>query len=297
MTIRNGTLVRLMHRKGIFSAVDPDQKFKTAERMKMVGVDFFLFRWLARQRKNGIAYGLRKPQFDLNSFSGNKKPAQTGLSGNTKQMNMSTSKVKKSMVALILARKPVPQLITDTKHYLASMTGNTLFPNPTPALASISAALSLVEASYALAQTRVKGSALKLHTDVKALSIELRALAVYVETIANKDPDHAEEIIVNAGMVVKKPSVMQPKTFSLKLGKHKGEVLLDNKASLRGVYIYDMSTDPNLAEASWMRIYIGTKVKFTKSALTSGTKCFFRAASIVKNVQSNYSPVLSVIVQ
>jgi hypothetical protein len=222
----------------------------------------------------------------------------TGVSGNTKQMNMSTKpKVMKKTVALRLNKKPVPQLITDTKHYLASMTGNTFFPSPIPALSVISADLNLVESSYALSLTRVKGSASKLHTDVKALSINLRALAVYVETLANKDPDHADEIITSAGMTVKKPAATQPKIFSVKLGKLKGEVVLDNKASLRGVYIYDLSTDPNLAEGSWMRIYIGSKVKFSKDGLSSGTRYFFRTASIVKNIQGNYSPVLSVVVQ
>jgi hypothetical protein len=211
---------------------------------------------------------------------------------------MSTKpKVKRQTVALSLYKKPVPQLITDTKHYLASMTGNAFFPSPTPALTVISADLNLVESSYALSLTKVKGSTSKLHTDVKALSINLKGLAVYVETIANKDPDHADEIIENAGMLVKKPSITQPKTFSVKLGKLKGEVVLDTKASLRGIYIYDLSTDPNLAEASWMRIYIGSKVKFTKDGLNSGTKYFFRTASIVKNVQDNYSPVQSLIVQ
>jgi hypothetical protein len=287
-----------MYRERIFFVVDRDQKFKTTERMRKVGADSSSFHVWPGSEKIGIRIRTAKHVVLFKISFRATKTGMTGVSGNTKQMNMSnTSKVHLKTVAMRLTRKPIPQLITDTKHYLASMTGNAFFPSPIPALPVISAVLNLVESSYALSLTRVKGSASKLQTDVKALSIDLRALAVYVETIANKDPDHAEEIIATGGMLIKKPSRTKPKNFSVKLGKLNGEVLLNNKASLRGIYIYDLSTDPNLAEASWKRIYIGSKVKFSKDGLNSGTKYFFRAASIVKNVQSNYSPVLSLVVQ
>ena len=211
---------------------------------------------------------------------------------------MSTkSKVKKQLVALGLSRKPTPQLITDVEHYLASMTGNAHFPNPSPALSVIAADLAVVKNDLVQAQTRVKGSVAKLHADVHLLITQLRTLAQYVEGTANLTPEHATDIILSAGMVVKKSTPRPPRGFSVTLGKNHGSALLSTKGISRGAYLYDMTTDPNLAPASWIRIYEGVKVKYLKDGLTHGTRYFFRSATIDKNGMSNYSAVLSVVVQ
>lgn len=206
-------------------------------------------------------------------------------------------RVPKKIVALGLTGKPTPQLITDTEHYLHSMTGNSHFPNPNPVLSVISGNLDIVKASYAISVTRVKGAADKLHADAKLLHINLKALAAYVESIANQDPDHAADIIATAGMAIQKPAVRKPKVFSVKQSKIHGEVMIDSKAVTNGFYYYDMSTDPNLAESSWVRIYGGSKVKFVKGGLTIGTRYFFRTSVVIKSVQGNPSSVVSLIVQ
>jgi hypothetical protein len=211
---------------------------------------------------------------------------------------MSTkTKVNKKMVALGLSRKTVPQLITDVEHYLASMTANAHFPNPSPALSVIAANLSVVKNDLAVSMTRVRGSVAKLHADVRVLITKLRTLAQYVEGEANLDPDHATDIILSAGMVVKKNTPRPPRVFSVTLGKNHGSVLLNTKGIARGAYLYDMTTDASLAPASWIRIYEGVKVKYVKDSLSPGTRYFFRSATIDKNGLSNYSPVLSVVVQ
>jgi hypothetical protein len=211
---------------------------------------------------------------------------------------MSTkTKVSKKMVALGLSRKPVPQLITDVEHYLASMTSNAHFPNPSPALSVIAADLAIVKNDLVISKTRLKGSAAKLRADVHVMITKLRTLAQYVEGEANLNPDHATDIILSAGMVVKKTTARPPRIFSVILGKNHGSVLLNTKGIVRGAYLYDMTTDSNLAPGSWIRIYEGVKVKFVKDSLTPGTRYFFRSATIDKNGLSNYSPVLSVVVQ
>lgn len=204
-------------------------------------------------------------------------------------------KVPRRKVKLDLKTKSMPRFITDTEFILDAVDGNSLFPKPMPDIASLRAALGLVKASFAIAQTRVRGASDKLHADAVPLKLMLSLLAAYVECVANSDPDHALDIIASAGMQVKQPSVLQPKTFSVKYTGIHGQVLINSKASRGGFYYYEMSTDPKWAEASWRRIYAGNSVKFIMSGLTPGTRYYLRGASTVKNVQSNWSPVLTII--
>jgi len=93
------------------------------------------------------------------------------------------------MVALGTSKIPVTQLIANTRHYVTSMTGNTHFPTPSPDLASVTTQVNLLETDYNISLTRVKGSVSKMRAEQKKLIIQLKALAAYVESVANADPD------------------------------------------------------------------------------------------------------------
>jgi hypothetical protein len=206
-------------------------------------------------------------------------------------------KVKKAQVALMLSKVSVPQFIAEARHFVQSMSGNVFFPNPNPVLTDISANATALEAAYAVSQTRVKGSAEKRDVEVRALHLKLKSLAIYVEGIANTNPDLADAVIASAGMQEKRPNSKGAHVFSVKLGAKPGEVLLRTKGLKRGSYIYEMSTDPNLAPANWIVIYQGLTMKFLKTGLTSGTRYFFRYSTIDKNGQSAWSSALSVVIQ
>jgi hypothetical protein len=130
-----------------------------------------------------------------------------------------------------------------------------------------------------------------------ALHLKLKALAAYVESIANADPEHAESIIASAGMPEKKLRTAVSHAFDVKLTNKPGEAMLTTKGVKRGAYIYEMSSDPSLAPASWSVIYQGVTMKFLKTGLVSGTRYFFRCSTIDKNGQSAWSSVLSVVIQ
>ncbi|HEV7230789.1 MAG TPA: fibronectin type III domain-containing protein, partial [Bacteroidia bacterium] len=127
------------------------------------------------------------------------------------------------------------------------------------------------------------------------LALSLKTLSGYVEGIANLDPVNAENIIISAGMAVKKPSVHGPKLFTVKPGKAAGSVNLDSKAEKGAVYVYEMTTDPN-TPTSWANIYIGKTTKFLKTGLSSGQRYYFRVAVIIKGVQEPWSPVVNVVI-
>jgi hypothetical protein len=208
---------------------------------------------------------------------------------------MSKPKVKKKSVALLTSKKTVLQVIADTEHYVQSMTGNTHFTTPSPTLASITTLVNALDAAYKTAESRAKGTVGLMHVALKTLTIALKALAIYVESIANADPDNASSIITSAGMVEKKFTPRAAKTFSVVQTKVSGSVTLNTKAVSRGTYIYQMSTDPT-NPASWVTIFTGNTVKFTKTGLTAGVHTYFRGAVILKGVQGEYSPVLGLIV-
>jgi len=202
-----------------------------------------------------------------------------------------TAKPKKKLVALGLGHIPVPQLIQNTQHYVTSMTGNVNFPTPSPALSVITTAVNLLETDYEKSLTRVKGSVAIMRTDERALKILVKALAAYVEGVANADAAQTSEIIASAGMNEKKPSVKKPKTFTAIPGTIKGTVILDIKAVPRSAYMYEMTTDSSGA-TGWTTIYMGTKAKFTISSLASNTHYYFRYMVSTKGVQGNWSLVI-----
>ena len=135
-----------------------------------------------------------------------------------------------------------------------------------------------------------------MHVQLDALKLLLKSLVSYVEGIANADPVNAVEIAQSSGIPEKKAAVHTPKTFSAKLGKVKGSVMLNTKAVKGGVYIYQMTTDPNNA-ASWVTLVSDKVVKFTKSGLTSGVRYYFRVAVVSRSVQGDWSHELDLVVQ
>ncbi|HXC05495.1 MAG TPA: hypothetical protein VNZ86_12125, partial [Bacteroidia bacterium] len=185
----------------------------------------------------------------------------------------------------------------NTKLYLQKMTGNTNFPTPTPSLASISTQLAVVEADYTVSQTRVKGSVSKMHAELKTLEIALKALAAYVESVANTTPDQAENIIQSAGMTVKKAANRKPKVFTVIQTKVTGQVQVNSKAVSRSsTYIYQMTTDPNTA-TTWQTVITSNNVKGLVNGLSAGIRYYFRVAVSTKGVQAAWSAPINIVVQ
>jgi hypothetical protein len=209
---------------------------------------------------------------------------------------MSTKpKEPKRVVTLGLKGLTVPQLIQNSRHYVLSMTGNPYFPTPTPALASITAQTDQLEKDYAISLTRVKGSVGVMRAEEKKLITLNKTLASYVEMIANGNPPPGTDVIPKAGMVEKKTAVKKPKGFSVIHGPVMGEVILNSKSVKNVSTAYQMSTDPNNA-ALWQTIYMGIRVKFAKTGLTTGTRYYFRMAVTSKGVQGNWSAPIDLLV-
>ena len=196
----------------------------------------------------------------------------------------------KTVVTLGLARLPIAKKITMTRFIVTSMTGNTNFTTPSPALASITANVNALETAHIAAQGGGIDNTAFMHVKEATLDLSLKLLGAYVEGIANTSPSNAEAIVLSAGMNLKAKGKKPPRDFDVKVTGNPGEIKLVRQGIRRGSYEFQMTTDP-ITEASWQKIYTGTVSRYVKSGLTSGTRYYFRATSIDKNGQSPWSVV------
>jgi hypothetical protein len=210
---------------------------------------------------------------------------------------MSTKpKLIKYLVALYISKQTPTQLIASARHIVNMMNGNSNFPSPAPALIDITNQALALEHAYDRALTRVKGAHADMLTERKKLQSLLKTLSAYVEAIADANQSAGGKIIVSAGMAERKPRTNTVKALTASAGKFVGSVFLQHPTVQGATIVYQMSTDPK-NPASWVQIYNDRRTRFTMTGLTAGTRYYFRAAVIVKQVQSAFSPVVDLVVQ
>ncbi len=200
----------------------------------------------------------------------------------------------KTVVALGLSRLSVPKKIEKSRFIVTSMTGNVNFTTPSPPLATITTNTDALETANIAALGGGADDTANMHDQEVVLDLSLKALGAYVEGIANATPPSAEAIILSAGMAVKSKGGKVAHDFSVKATGNPGEIKLTCQGVKRGTNEFQMTTDPN-TEASWARIYNGTRATFVKTGLISGTRYYFRATAINKNGQGPWSVVRNMI--
>jgi len=155
------------------------------------------------------------------------------------------------------------------------MRGNAYFPIPSPNLSVISSDANNLEAAFLAAQTRAKGTSAQMHAMVKVLDLSLRALANYVENIANAYPDNALTIIESAGMDAKKIPVHKPHELAV-VASGKGEVTLTCPVTKRASYKWEVTTADPAVETNWKLLAEVRKSRLIQTGLASATVHHFR---------------------
>jgi hypothetical protein len=192
---------------------------------------------------------------------------------------MSTKKVIIRKVALLLSKKTVEQKFQYARAVVIAMTGNNHFPTPSPALSVITTDANNLETAYIAAQTRAKGTTAQKNAMAKVLQLSLQALAHYVETIANADPNNAEAIITSAGMQMKKPAVHAPRILHV-VASSKGQVTLTCPVTKNASYRWDVAIGDPTIEANWKMLVEVKQSKVIQNGLISGTLYHFRQWTI-----------------
>ena len=198
--------------------------------------------------------------------------------------------MNRQLVVLGLTRLPIPQEIELSRFVVTSMTGNANFTTPSPTLATITANANALETAYVAAQGGGKDEHAVMYAKKLLLELSLKALAGYVESIANANPVNAESIILSAGMQVKKRPSPRANGFRLSLTGKPGEVLLKTDFDDRATFTWQTTFTP-LAEDSWQTIHVGTQAKYLATGLTRGMLYFFRVAKVDKDGQQPWSGV------
>ena len=190
-------------------------------------------------------------------------------------------------------RQPVPDKLQTGRQIIAAMTNNPNFASPHPPLADIATSLATLDEAYKAHQIAKSDARAKAGVADDAeiqVDSQLRKLAAYVESIADKD----ETIIASAGMQTKAlrttPSTLSaPGDLSATSGNHEGEINLTwKKVENARSYIIQTSPDPPSAD-SWSHAETATVSNKTIQNLTSGKTYWFRVAAIGSLGQSGWS--------
>lgn len=192
-------------------------------------------------------------------------------------------KTKKAKVKLNLKNLTVEEKIVFSKQIVTSLTGNTNFATPVPALATVTPIITAAEQANAdvkLARQIVATKVSVLDDKLSDLDTALNQLASYVESIAKGD----ESKIKSAGMLVKAQSTPvgippAPENF-LAVAHSEGEIAL-SWDSVKGTksYVIQIATDIS-GSGNWAMAKVSTKSKADITKLESGTKYWFRVAAV-----------------
>lgn len=188
-------------------------------------------------------------------------------------------------------------LETKTQLIIASMTGNTNFPTPSPALTEITAAA----AAFSTALTNA-GTGNRIDIAVKnnlreELVAPLRRLAEYVSFTANGD----RSILLSSGFDISKEpasvTITKPENFRIENGPNSGQLrfVVDSVYGAKS-YLHEYTTDDTLQPQNWQS-NISTSAKLVISNLQPGTRYYCRVAAVGSNDQVVYSDLMSRVAQ
>jgi hypothetical protein len=206
----------------------------------------------------------------------------------------SANKTHRFVAALNLPLQ-VTLLITFAKSVVDRMTGNAFFPAPYPALAVVTTAIGALQDAETAAVARTKGAASTRNEKRAVLVSLLQQLRMYVQSIADANPENGLSIVESAGMALKKPAVRKPRVFAALPGATSGTVkIVAPSAGHRASYEWQYSLDGG---KTWVDIAPTLQAKTSLSGLTSGTPLEFRYRWVLKTGASDWSVPVTVTVK
>ena len=187
-------------------------------------------------------------------------------------------------------------LLTEAESIRLSISKSPFFPNIVPTLADFTLTVEKYSQALILAKGLGKYNVADKNVSRDLLQESLVTLGLSVMIAAQGNP----AIIAASGY---KPitarsgrSLGIATALTLTTGGN-GEVIVTFKAIENAVsYMYEISADPLLAEASWSRVF-GTTAKYTFTNLEAGKKYSVRVMAVGSANQTVYTPVASIYAQ
>ena len=200
--------------------------------------------------------------------------------------------MKKLKVLLDFSRLGIGDKLVFYRNVLEKMTNNPHFPNPFISLNEVTLAVDKFQAAI-LASVDGGRTAVSTMRDTEAAADTIfRALASYVDLIAEGD----ETIIFSSGFNPCKQPVPHIKPLlEAAYGSVPGSMKLISKAfSTSGAYSFQKGkVNSQTHEIEWEQVYIGTHSFCMVEGLTIGEKYYFRVAIITADGMSEYCEPIS----
>ena len=206
-----------------------------------------------------------------------------------------TSSAPHAAIAALMLPVKVPALIQYVQGIVKAMTNNPSFPNPTPTLAAITAAIAVLAAAETAAQARTKGAVLARNNAKTALVTLLKQLRGNIQTTADADTDNSAAIIASAGIPVRKTPVRPPRDFHATAGAVSGSAkVVAPAAAHRASYDWEYSPDGG---KTWVAAPSTLGARTIITGLPSGTTVQFRFRALTKTGEGDWSQPTALLVK
>jgi hypothetical protein len=193
-------------------------------------------------------------------------------------------------LAVLDLPKRINVLITFADGVVKAMTGNAYFPSPSPALATVAAAITDLQNAETAALARSKGAAATRNAKRAVLVSLLQQLRMYVQSIVDPNAENGPAIIQSAGMAIKKVATRKPRVFAALAGAVSGTVkIVAPSAGQRSSYDWQYSTDGK----TWIDLSTTIQAKTTLSGQTPGAVLEFRYRPVTKTGAADWSVPVS----
>jgi hypothetical protein len=204
-------------------------------------------------------------------------------------MTTKTNTAHRSLAVLDLPKR-INVLITFADNVVKSLTGNASFPSPSPALATVSAAITDLQNAETATLARTKGAAAMRNAKRATLVGLLQQLRMYVQSITDENAENAPAMIQSAGMAVKKAATRKPRVFAALAGAVSGTVkIVAPSAGARSSYDWQYSTDGK----TWIDLTSTIQAKTNLTGQTPGTVLEFRYRPVTKTGAADWSAPVS----
>jgi hypothetical protein len=193
-------------------------------------------------------------------------------------------------LAVLDLPKRINVLITFADGVVKAMTGNAYFPSPSPALATVAAAIVDLQNAETAALARAKGAAAIRNGKRAVLVSLLQQLRTYVQSIVDPNAENGPAIIQSAGMAIKKVATRPPRVFAALAGAVSGTVkIVAPSAGARSSYDWQYSTDGK----TWIDLTTTIQAKTSLSGQTPGAVLEFRYRPVTKTGAADWSVPVS----
>ena len=184
-------------------------------------------------------------------------------------------------------------LLVYAQHLVESMTGNAHFPNPSPALPVVTAAIQAVNAAETTAQAHAEGTAAARDVALQTLVTYIHQLAGHVQSIADANPAQAVAIITSAGFGTHPHGVHATPDISAHMGPGGLVLLRAHAVAKRAAYEWQSSSDGG---KTWTTLPATNYAHTSVAGLTLGQSYEFRVRGNVGATPGDWHGPISFLV-